>query len=150
MNSLRIDLQSYPEIFPADDHQKLSALSDCVRLISTIIDFKLKVLGEHSDSTSDVIQKAIQQSMESSYEVLTEHCMEECKDVTKTPSDNAFEFWYTLISQLMIVLYQDHHIYPSCLARHCSFNLGNVSSETYYSLFSETLQKVLEGKILCD
>jgi len=61
--SLRIDLQSYPvsvistmkcvpshfpfvnqEIFPADDHQKLSALSDCVRLISTIVDFKMKVL----------------------------------------------------------------------------------------------------------
>ena len=102
--------------------------------------------------------------MESSYEILTENCIEECKDVTKTPNDNAFEFWYTLISQLMIVLYQDHHIYPSCLARlvssnsldctlthtirsrHCSFNLGNVSSETYYSLFSEKLQKVLEGK----
>ena len=29
--------------------------------------------------------------------------------------------------------------------RHCSFNLGNISSETYYNLFSETLQKVLEG-----
>ena len=110
----------------------------------------------------------LQQSMESTYEILTENCIEECKDVTKTPNDNAFEFWYTLISQLMIVLYQDHHIYPSCLARlaptpwytlftlaclhiqhlfrHCSFNLGNVSSETYYSLFSEKLQNVLEGK----
>ena len=100
--------------------------------------------------------------MESTYEILTENCIEECKDVTKTPNDYAFEFWYTLISQLMIVLYQDHHIYPSCLARlvltpwssvhlllihrHCTFNLGNVSSETYYSLFSEKLQNVLEGK----
>lgn len=59
--------------------------------------------------------------MESTYDILTENCIEECKDVTKTPNDNAFEFWYTLISQLMIVLYQDHHIYPSCLAR---FALG--------------------------
>jgi len=102
--------------------------------------------------------------MESTYEVLTESCIEECKDVTKTPNDNAFEFYYTLINQLMIALYQDHHIYPSCLARltehlvrytimvffiwtrYCSFNLGNVSSEMYYSLFSETLQNVLEGK----
>ena len=55
--------------------------------------------------------------MESTYEILTENCMEECKDVNKTPNDTAFEFCYTLISQLMIVLYQDHHIYPSCLAR---------------------------------
>ncbi|XP_065909991.1 protein unc-13 homolog A-like isoform X2 [Dysidea avara] len=143
--SLRIDLQSYPEIFPADDHQKLSALSDCVRLISTIVDFKLKVLGEYSESTSDLVQKSVQQSMGSTYDLLIDNCIEEGKDVTKTPSDNAFEFSYNLISQLMVVLYHDHHVYPSCLARHCSFNLGNISSETYYNLFSETLQKVLEG-----
>ena len=67
--------------------------------------------------------------MESTYEILTENCMEECKDVNKTPNDTAFEFCYTLISQLMIVLYQDHHIYPSCLAKlayECTVNAHTI------------------------
>jgi len=55
--------------------------------------------------------------MGNTYDLLIDNCIEEGKDVTKTPSDNAFEFSYNLINQLMAVLYHDHHVYPSCLAR---------------------------------
>ncbi|XP_071844259.1 protein unc-13 homolog B-like isoform X5 [Apostichopus japonicus] len=160
-NSVRIDLSSYRNNFPANSPEKLADLKSMVDLLTSITFFRMKVQELASPPrAATVVKDCVKACLKSTYEYIYENCFElyqrefQPESADQPPQENpdvdgqgpkSLDFWTKLISLIVSVIEEDKSTYTAVLNQFPNeLNVGEDSASTMWTMFSQDIKYALE------
>lgn len=147
LNSLRIDLQSYREMFPADDVDKLEELSFAIKLVYLIVECQHEALGEREDNPSKIVEDSMRQCSKATFDSLMQEWLAATAEKYPAGSDKTaspLEFFLGLMQLLVAAILEDRNSYEPCVSKYCKFSLEELTAQELWDILGERLYEMLQ------